>query len=149
MAERLRDSVRATDSVLRIGGDEFIVVMPDVVEDLDILRSAAKMLTALGREGPPGFERLNLPCSLGVAIYPILARSVADLIARADAAMYRAKFRGGNCYEVCSGEVLGTYPPTILPFPLRKPREGNGKGAKILGGMVPAVWVMRRVPGSV
>jgi diguanylate cyclase (GGDEF)-like protein/PAS domain S-box-containing protein len=122
-ARGLRESVRATDSVLRIGGDEFLVVMPDVVEEVDILRSAAKMLAALRREGPPGFERLELSCSLGIAIYPTLARSAADLVARADAAMYRAKFRGGNCYEVCGGEVPQGNPAVVLPFPRRRPQE--------------------------
>jgi diguanylate cyclase (GGDEF)-like protein len=120
VAKRLRESVRATDSVLRIGGDEFLVIMPDIAEDIDILRSAAKMLAALGREGPVGLTSLVLSCSLGIAIYPTLARSAADLIARADGAMYRAKYRGGNCYEVCDGEVSGTYPPTSAAFPSRK-----------------------------
>ncbi len=117
VGKRLRESVRATDSVLRIGGDEFLVVMPDVVEESDILRSAAKMLAALARGGPPGYEKVEISCSLGIAIYPTLARSVADLITRADAAMYRAKFRGGNCYEVCGGEV-----PVCCDSP-RRPRE--------------------------
>jgi diguanylate cyclase (GGDEF)-like protein len=123
VAKRLRDSVRATDSVLRIGGDEFLVVMPDVVEETDILRSAAKMLAALARGGPPGFESLDLSCSLGIAIYPTLARSAVDLVTRADSAMYQAKFHGGNCYQVCSGEVPQTYPQAKAPFPMRRPQK--------------------------
>lgn len=123
VAKRLRESVRATDSVLRIGGDEFLVVMPDVVEEIDILRSAAKMLAALARGGPVGFESLELSCSLGIAIYPTLARSAADLVSRADSAMYQAKFRGGNRYQVCSGEVPQTHSQQRALFPVRPSQE--------------------------
>ena len=56
VAQRLRDSVRGTDSVLRIGGDEFIVVMPDVQEERDIRRMAAKINAAISNGGPEGLE---------------------------------------------------------------------------------------------
>jgi diguanylate cyclase (GGDEF)-like protein len=123
VANRLREAVRATDSVLRIGGDEFLVVMPDVDEERDIPRSAEKLLAALGRVGPSGLEHLALACSVGVSIYPTLARSATELMARADRAMHQAKYRGGNCFEVCSGEGLGPYPQAASPDPGRRQRE--------------------------
>jgi diguanylate cyclase (GGDEF)-like protein len=128
VATRLRDAVRATDSVLRIGGDEFLVVMPDVAEDLDILRSAAKLLAALAHEGPPGLETQIPSCSLGIAIYPTLARSATDLVTRADIAMYRAKDRGGNCYELYSPEAAGSHSQTTASFPPRT-RDGSPRAA--------------------
>jgi diguanylate cyclase (GGDEF)-like protein len=132
VAKRLRESVRATDSVLRIGGDEFLVIMPDIVEEIDILGAAAKLLAALAREAPSGLEPLMLSGSLGIAIYPTLARTAEDLINRADLAMYQAKYRGGNCYEVfrregsqASASPLTAGPrtpdPTLAPGTFRVP----------------------------
>jgi len=106
-AHRLRESVRGTDSVLRIGGDEFIVVMPDVQEDNDFRRVAAKVTAAISADGPVGLENVKMSCSIGIAIYPTQAASADELYSRADAAMYEAKRRGGGCFEVYSEATPG------------------------------------------
>jgi diguanylate cyclase (GGDEF)-like protein len=130
VAQRLRDSVRASDSVLRIGGDEFIVVMPDVQEERDVRRLAAKMNAAVSNGGPPGLEDVDMSCSIGIAIFPSQALIAEELFSRADAAMYEAKRRGGGCFEVYStatpgfdlhmqpplpGKVLGARPALVVP----------------------------------
>jgi diguanylate cyclase (GGDEF)-like protein len=117
-AQRLRESVRGTDSVLRIGGDEFIVVMPDVQEDSDIRRVAAKITSAISNGGPAGLENVRMSCSIGIAIYPTQATSADELFSRADAAMYEAKRRGGGCFEVYSEGTPG-FAPKAKPTPRR------------------------------
>jgi diguanylate cyclase (GGDEF)-like protein/PAS domain S-box-containing protein len=121
-AQRLRESVRGTDSVLRIGGDEFIVVMPDVQEDSDIRRVAAKITAAIGNDGPAGLENVRMSCSIGIAIYPTQAANSDELFSRADAAMYEAKRRGGGCYEVYSEGTPGFSPQPKLVRRVPGPR---------------------------
>ncbi|MBB5058372.1 diguanylate cyclase (GGDEF)-like protein/PAS domain S-box-containing protein [Granulicella aggregans] len=116
-AQRLRESVRGTDSVLRIGGDEFIVVMPDVQQEADIRRVAAKVTAAIANGGPEGLENIRMSCSIGIAIYPTQAASSDELFSRADAAMYEAKRRGGGCFEVYSEGTPGFSPQ---PRPRRR-----------------------------
>lgn len=110
-AHRLRESVRGTDSVLRIGGDEFIVVMPDVREDHDFRRVAAKITAAISNGGPAGLENVRMNCSIGIAIYPTQAMNAEELFSHADAAMYEAKRRGGGTFEVYSEGTPGFSPP--------------------------------------
>ena len=120
VAQRLRESVRGSDSVLRIGGDEFIVVMPDVQEEKDIRRLAAKINMALSSGSPPGLEEITMSCSIGIAIYPSQAATADELISRADAAMYEAKRRGGGCFEVFS-DAIPAFDPQMQPQPKRVP----------------------------
>ena len=114
VAHRLRDSVRGTDSVLRIGGDEFIIVMPDVHEEKDIRRVAAKINAAISKDGPEGLEDVDMSCSIGIAIYPTQASSAEELFSLADAAMYQAKHQGGGCFEVYS-ETTREFEPQFIP----------------------------------
>jgi len=114
VAQRLSEATRATDSVLRIGGDEFIVVMPDLLYESDVQRAGEKLLEAILREGPAGLETVRVSCSVGAAIYPTIARSAQELLLRADAAMYQAKMRGGGAYELFSEQTTGFYPVTGL-----------------------------------
>jgi diguanylate cyclase (GGDEF)-like protein len=120
VAHRLRESVRGSDSVLRIGGDEFIVVMPDVQDERDVRRLAAKINAAVSRGGPPGLEEVDMSCSIGIAVYPSQAASSEDLFSRADAAMYEAKRRGGGCFEVYSETTPGFTAPQMPPPPTRR-----------------------------
>lgn len=116
-AQRLRESVRGSDSVLRIGGDEFIIVMPDVNQEVDVRRVAAKITAAIGNGGPAGLENVRMSCSIGIAIYPTQAANSDELFSRADAAMYEAKRRGGGCFEVYSEGTPGFTPQ---PRPVRR-----------------------------
>jgi diguanylate cyclase (GGDEF)-like protein/PAS domain S-box-containing protein len=116
-AQRLRESIRGTDSVLRIGGDEFIVVMPDVQQEADIRRVAAKVTAAISNGGPVGLENIRMSCSIGIAIYPTQAANSDELFSRADAAMYEAKRRGGGCFEIYSEGTPGFSPQ---PRPVRR-----------------------------
>jgi diguanylate cyclase (GGDEF)-like protein/PAS domain S-box-containing protein len=119
VAQRLRESVRGSDSVLRIGGDEFIVVMPDVQEERDIRRLAAKINAAISNGGPEGLEQVDMSCSIGIAIYPSQATTTDELFSRADAAMYEAKHRGGGCFELYSEATPG-FTPEMPPPPARR-----------------------------
>ncbi len=119
VAQRLRESVRGTDSVLRIGGDEFIVVMPDVQEERDIRRMAAKIIAAVLNGGPDGLETVNMSCSIGIAIYPVQANTSEELSSKADAAMYEAKRRGGGCFEVYH-DAIPDFTPETASSPSRR-----------------------------
>jgi diguanylate cyclase (GGDEF)-like protein/PAS domain S-box-containing protein len=115
VAQRLRDSVRGTDSVLRIGGDEFIIVMPDVQEEKDIRRLAGKITAAISKGGPAGLEDVDVSCSIGIAIYPSQAASAEELFSLADAAMYQAKHQGGGCFELYSEATRNFEPQFVAP----------------------------------
>jgi diguanylate cyclase (GGDEF)-like protein/PAS domain S-box-containing protein len=99
VAVRLKAAVRATDSVIRNGGDEFVVVMPDISDPLDIESCANKILESLQSAMEVDGRSIRATCSLGVAVYPDTAQSVADLLAGADAAMYAAKRAGKNQFS--------------------------------------------------
>ncbi len=126
VAQRLRESVRGTDSVLRIGGDEFIVVMPDVQEERDIRRMAAKMIAAVLNGGPEGLENVQMSCSIGVAIYPLQADTADELFSKADAAMYEAKRAGGGCFELYNEATPG-FEPRMPVSPPRRVAAGRSE----------------------
>ncbi len=96
VAERLTSCVRQGDTVARLAGDEFTVILEDIAEAHDDAVVAHKILTALaspfdlqGREG-------HISSSIGVALYPEDAGDPQTLVKLADAAMYRAKHQGRN-----------------------------------------------------
>lgn len=97
LAERLRASLRGDDTIARLGGDEFAVLLPGV-EDAGLVRElAARLLALRPREagsGPPAWA-----LSIGTAMGPGREDSGEDVVAAADAAMYRAKRAGGDRVE--------------------------------------------------
>lgn len=105
-ASRLKDSVRASDSVIRIGGDEFVVVVLDLNQMTDIEYCACKIVQALSEPMPVGGNMVQVTCSLGIALYPDSAVTVEALLSSADTAMYRAKQAGKNRFAVAMPEVV-------------------------------------------
>lgn len=94
----LLGSVRSVDSVGRFGGEEFVIVLPEM--DLDEARDTAERLRRRVVEAPQPLGDGNtvpLTISVGVAVYPEHAQNAAALCAAADKAMYLAKDRGRNC----------------------------------------------------
>ncbi|MBK6853799.1 MAG: diguanylate cyclase [Burkholderiales bacterium] len=101
LARRLQVSVRACDTVARLGGDEFVVVLADLDAQAEVARTqlgqiAAKMLGRLTRTYEIGERRHRCTASLGAALFLGVSPDMDTLLARADAAMYRAKGAGRN-----------------------------------------------------
>lgn len=96
LAQRLRSSLRETDTVARIGGDEFAVVLPDLTTTKAAQRIGEKMLANI--ETPIKVEDrfVDLRVSIGVALFPTDADNAEALMQYADLAMYRAKRAGGS-----------------------------------------------------
>jgi diguanylate cyclase (GGDEF)-like protein/PAS domain S-box-containing protein len=99
-AERMKSALRESDTVGRIGGDEFVVLLPAVERVEDALHVAEKLLAVL-RE-PFSIERrsVEISCSIGIAIHPEDGHDEIELSKNADTAMYWAKRDGGDCVRM-------------------------------------------------
>ncbi|MBL8384638.1 MAG: GGDEF domain-containing protein [Burkholderiales bacterium] len=91
VARRLKNSLRSSDTLARMGGDEFVVVLEQTGTDGEIAEVAQKLLTAIRVPIAALGQDASVSASFGVAIYPVDAQDQQGLLAHADAAMYRAK----------------------------------------------------------
>ena len=107
VAGRLSDCMRKVDSVIRIGGDEFIVVMPELHQHSDAQMLAERMLDALRQPMRVAAGQASVTASIGIAIYPDSAQSTGELLTRSDAAMYLAKRSGKNQHRLYLPEQHG------------------------------------------
>ncbi len=105
-ASRLLRSVRSTDVVARVGGDEFIIVLPDITSLSDVEHCASNLIEKMSPEMRADDQLVNVTMSIGVCIYPDFAADAKHLLKRADAAMYVAKENGRNQYQVFSEDML-------------------------------------------
>jgi diguanylate cyclase (GGDEF)-like protein len=99
VARRLSGAVRDVDTVARIGGDEFLLLIADAHDQSDLAAAAAKIGKALGEPFRVGSAELHTSASIGISLYPADGTSGDDLVARADEAMYFAKQSGRNSYQ--------------------------------------------------
>lgn len=96
VAGRLSGALRTGDTVARIGGDEFTVLIPELPNDEGAAEVSRKILRELEREFPVGESRCRITASIGIARYPRDGDTADALLRNADAAMYLAKTAGGN-----------------------------------------------------
>jgi diguanylate cyclase (GGDEF)-like protein/PAS domain S-box-containing protein len=100
VARRLLGCVRNTDTVSRQGGDEFVVLLADIVHIKDAVTCAEKILGTLEAPYQIGEQELRVSASVGVAIFPNDASEAEALLRCADSAMYQAKYHGRNNYKL-------------------------------------------------
>lgn len=94
--QRLLSSIRETDTVARMGGDEFVVVMPDFKSMEDVKRCGAQIVKAASEPIDLGDRKIRITVSVGVCTFPDHAEDEKQLFRNADAAMYVVKNRGRN-----------------------------------------------------
>jgi diguanylate cyclase (GGDEF)-like protein/PAS domain S-box-containing protein len=99
IATRLTDCLRAPDTISRIGGDEFVVLLPEVRQPEDAAIAARRVLQALAKGHSIGGHDLHVTTSIGVSLYPDDGLDVDTLIKNADTAMYQAKENGHHSYQ--------------------------------------------------
>jgi diguanylate cyclase (GGDEF)-like protein/PAS domain S-box-containing protein len=105
VAQRLLKTMRSVDTVARMSGDEFTIVMTSIRNVDDVARVAQKILNAFE---PPFYvagRELHMGASLGIAIYPLHAVNAKELMSHADIAMYTAKAADDNRYRFYQTEM--------------------------------------------
>jgi diguanylate cyclase (GGDEF)-like protein len=105
VAARWRDVCRQADTLVRMGGDEFGVVSPDLTDRRDVARVAGRLLEALAVPIQAGGQVLYVTASIGMAVFPDDARDPASLQQCADVALARAKKTGRNRFQCFAPEM--------------------------------------------
>jgi diguanylate cyclase (GGDEF)-like protein len=100
MGRRLSRTVRRIDTVARIGGDEFVILICDLQSLKDAELVAAKIVEAVSLPVDIGQMHESVSVSVGVCAYPEGGRDAEELLRNADSAMYRAKMQGKNSFQV-------------------------------------------------
>ena len=113
IAKRLQACVRHSDTVSRQGGDEFVVLLPEVEEHNDATLIARKLIEAMAQPHLIGGHQVLVTLSIGISHYPDDGKDVDTVIRNADTAMYHAKQAGRNNFQVFKPDM--TLPLVIQP----------------------------------
>ena len=105
VARRIAGCVREEDTVARIGGDEFAVLLDDVPSSSEAIRVVEKLMEAFSGATPCGDRELFVTVSVGVSLFPQDGDDARELLRNADTAMYRAKEEGRNTYRFYTEEM--------------------------------------------
>jgi diguanylate cyclase (GGDEF)-like protein/hemerythrin-like metal-binding protein len=109
VAQRIQACLRESDTPARIGGDEFLVVLPDLQSQQAALAVAEKIRHELAqRFVTPQGNALHISSSIGVALFPDHALTEKDLLRLGDEAMYQAKKSGRNAVALCTAKAAPT-----------------------------------------
>lgn len=100
IAQRLLSSVRESDTIARIGGDEFVILLPAIETRQDASTVAEKIRAALALPFLANGHTINIGCSIGIAVYPEHGTDEISLMKNADVAMYQAKQTGRNNVQI-------------------------------------------------
>lgn len=98
-SRRLKSAVRRSDTVARIGGDEFTIILNNVGSTPEIIYLAQKIIDSLQQPLFIGDHEFNIGCSIGIAVFPDAGNNVERLQRNADLAMYEAKQTGTSTYR--------------------------------------------------
>ncbi|MDQ7076190.1 MAG: EAL domain-containing protein [Gammaproteobacteria bacterium] len=105
VAQRIKNVIREGDFAARLGGDEFTVIVEGIAAISNAGIVAQKILQAMSAPFTLNGQQVAVSSSIGVATYPTAGNSAEELIKNADIAMYRAKNRGRNNYQIYSDDL--------------------------------------------
>lgn len=143
VAARLEHNVRESDTVARLAGDEFTIILENTQGSHTGEQVAGKILGDLARPYEIDGRQIAVTASLGIANYPADGTDADVLLSHADSAMYRAKSRGRNGYQLFQPESgLSHEDSTVIPFAkkFRSPRAAWAIGIPALAAALLAGW---------
>jgi len=105
MGDRLRAVLREGDTVGRVGGDEFVLILNDQSNEEIIYRAMQRITAKVAEPITIDGKELYVTCSAGISLYPQDGRDVDTLLKNADAAMYRAKEHGRSNFQFYTSEM--------------------------------------------
>lgn len=105
LSRRLSQSVRESDIVARLGGDEFVILLPEISEDSQVHPVTDKILDAVSKPFTLAGQEFRITISIGGALYPVNGEDEQTLMKNADTAMYYAKERGRNNFQLYSEQL--------------------------------------------
>src|SRR3954462_10570650 len=105
MGERLRSVLREGDTVGRVGGDEFVLILNDQSNEEVIYRAMQRITAKVSEPLTLDGKEMYVTCSAGISLYPQHGPDVDTLLKHADAAMYRAKEHGRNNFQFYTSEM--------------------------------------------
>ena len=100
VASRFRECVRAGDTLARIGGDEFVLLLPKVADREEVQAVAGKLIAQLREPFELSAQEVFVSASVGIAMFPEDGNELGQLMRKADIAMYQAKARNNGGYEL-------------------------------------------------
>jgi diguanylate cyclase (GGDEF)-like protein len=108
VATRLKGLLRAEDTVARVGGDEFVILLCNLTSEVQAITMAEKVVKVLTDPFQVVGQSLNIGVSVGISLYPEHDMNEKNLIKHADNAMYAAKRKGRSCYMLYQDSFLET-----------------------------------------
>jgi len=121
VTERLKAKIRKEDTLSRLGGDEFTIIMEDLKNMEDVSLLAQKILKVLTQPIHIEGHTLYISCSMGISFYPEDDTNAQNLVKYADTAMYKAKKEGRNNFQFYSSEMTAlAYERVIMEANLRQ-----------------------------
>src|SRR5438093_2585912 len=125
VANRLTETLRQGDTIARVGGDEFVVMLPEISHEAEAQRAAQKILRVISKPFIFEHDEVHITASIGIAIGPRDGATAEALIRNADGAMYRSKQSGGNRAELYRRVGLGTMGRTAQEQELHQAIDGD------------------------
>jgi diguanylate cyclase (GGDEF)-like protein/PAS domain S-box-containing protein len=106
VASRLKENLRRDDTLARVGGDEFMLLLPDLRDRHDAVMIAEKFVECLRQPFLLSEHEVHISASIGIAVYPDDGETIDDLIRHADIAMYQVKVIGKNGHSFYDNSML-------------------------------------------
>jgi len=113
VASRLAGTLRVNDIIGRIGGDEFLIIVHNTPDEKTSEIVAGKLIECFRHPFILDRNEIYITASIGIAMYPVDGEDVDTLIKNADIAMYRAKEKGKNKYEICTSTMKNSLVETM------------------------------------